>query len=215
MAPDPDPSGSGLIAFETRFFAARPRYTFSSGSPKKMQAFKASSPRDRVLGASVRAFVSALGFYGPRGLQILAENGIPDPQPSEWYPLQSYLDAQRAVYEKVGPNTLARIGRKLVQEATFPPQLDSIHDALSTLNDDYHLRHDGSDVGGFRYERTGDRSCTVQVRNPYPCELDRNVVEELCRRFKPDQVPGVHVRHVDEQSCRKQGADACVLKVWW
>jgi hypothetical protein len=180
-----------------------------------MQAFKASSPRDRVLGASVRAFVSALGFYGPKGLQILAENGIPDPQPAEWYPLQSYLDAQRAVYEKVGPNTLARIGRKLVQEATFPPQLDSIHDALSTLNDDYHTRHDGSDVGGFRYEHTGDRSCTVQVRNPYPCELDRNVVEELCRRFKPDQVPAVHVRHVDEHSCRKHGAEACVLKVWW
>lgn len=180
-----------------------------------MQAFKASSPRDRVLGASVRAFVSALGFYGPRGLQILAENGIPDPQPSEWYPLQSYLDAQREVYEKVGPNTLARIGRKLVQEATFPPQLESIHDALGTLNDDYHTRHDGSDVGSFRYERTGDRSCTVRVRNPYPCELDRNVVEELCRRFKPDAVAGVFVRHVDEASCRKHGADACVLNVWW
>lgn len=180
-----------------------------------MQVFKAGSPRDRVSGASVRAFVSALGFYGARGLQILAESGIPDPQPAEWYPLQAYLDAQRAVYERVGPNTLARIGRKLVQEATFPPGFDSIHDALATLDDDYHTRHQGPGVGGFRYRRTGDRSCTVQVRNPYPCELDRNVVEELCRRFKPDSVPAVFVRHADEQSCRKHGADACVLNVWW
>lgn len=180
-----------------------------------MQAFTASSPSDRVSGASVQAFVSALGFYGPRGLQILADNGISDPRPSEWYPLQSYLDAQRAVYEKVGPNTLARIGRKLVQEASFPPQLDSIHEALSTLDDDYHTRHQGPGVGGFRYERTGDRSCTVRVSNPYPCELDRNVVEELCRRFKPDGVPAVFVRHADGHSCRKDGAEACVLNVRW
>src|SRR5687768_16868529 len=119
MAPGPDPSGPGLIAFVTDFPAAPSAVLIKEG-PKKMQVFKASSPRDRVSGASVRAFVSAIGFYGARGLQILAENGIPDPQPAEWYPLQSYLDAQRAVYEKVGPNTLARIGRKLVQEATFP-----------------------------------------------------------------------------------------------
>jgi hypothetical protein len=180
-----------------------------------MQSFQASSPRDRVLGASVRAFVSALGFYGPRGLQILAENGIPDPQPTQWYPLQSYLDAQRDVYHKVGPNTLARIGRRLVQEASFPPALDSIHEALATLDADYHGRHEGTDVGGFAYRRTGDCSCTVEVRNPYPCELDRNVVEELCRRFKPDAVAGVFVRHQEETACRKHGADACVLDVWW
>lgn len=180
-----------------------------------MQVFQASSPRDRVSGASVQAFVEALGFYGPRGLQILAANGIHDPRPTEWYPLQSYLDAQRDLYEKVGPNTLARIGRKLVQGATFPPRLNGIHDALSTLDADYHTRHEGADVGGFRYRRTGDRSCTVEVRNPYPCELDHQVVEEICRRFKPDAVPGVFVRHADEHRCRRHGADACVLNVWW
>ena len=180
-----------------------------------MQAFQASSPRDRVSGASVQAFISALGFYGPRGLQILSEKGIEDPQADAWYPFQSYLDAQRVVYERVGPNTVARVGRKLVQEADFPPQLRTIHDALSTLDDDYHTRHTGDDVGGFRYERTGDRTCTVRVRNPYPCELDRNVVEELCRHFKPDGVPAVFVRHADGVSCRKDGADECVLNVWW
>ena len=95
MAPDPDSSGSGLIAFGNPLFSRGAAAGFILIRTKKMQAFKASSPRDRVLGASVRAFVSALGFYGPRGLQILAENGIPDPQPSEWYPLQSYLDAHR------------------------------------------------------------------------------------------------------------------------
>jgi hypothetical protein len=189
--------------------------SFYSHTSASMQVFKASSPRDRVSGASVQAFVAALGFFGPRGVQILSENGIPDPQPTEWYPWQAYLDAQRTVYEKVGPNTLARVGRKLVQETTFPPALDSIHQALSTLDADYHTRHEGSDVGGFRYTRTGDRSCTVEVRNPYPCELDRNVVEELSQRFKPGDSPAVFVSHADEARCRKRGADACLLAVKW
>jgi hypothetical protein len=107
------------------------------------------------------------------------------------------------------------VGRRLVQEATFPPALNSIHEALSTLDADYHTRHEGSDVGGFRYVRTGDRSCTVEVRSPYPCELDRNVVEELAQRFKPGDSPAVFVRPADEARCRKRGAEACLLAVRW
>ena len=180
-----------------------------------MMSFKASSPTDQVSGASIRAYVGGLGFYGSRGMQILAEAGIPDPRPDAWYSWQAYLDAQRVVYEKVGPATVGRIGRKLVEEADFPPEIDSIHAALSTLDADYRTRHRGRDVGEFRYERTGERSCTLTIRNPYPCELDRNVVEALCRRFKPADAAAAHVRHASERSCRKHGAEACVLHVHW
>lgn len=180
-----------------------------------MVQFQASSPTDQVSGASIRAYVGGLGFYGARGLQILSEVGISDPHPGQWYSWQAYLDAQRLVYERVGPSTVGRIGRKLVEEADIPPSISSIHAALSTLDADYRTRHRGKEVGYFRYEKTGERACTLTIRNPYPCELDRNVVEALCRRFKPADAPAAHVRHADEGSCRKHGAEACVLHIRW
>jgi hypothetical protein len=175
--------------------------------------FQASSPDDRISGASIRAYVHALGLLRRRGLQILADQGIEEVDPEEWYPWQAYLNAQRAIYENVGPNTVGVIGRKLVEESEFPPELEGVHAALSELDGDYRLRHRGKDVGGFTYEPTGERSGRVVIRNPYPCALDRQVVEALCRRFRPAESAAVYVRHGD--GCRDDGAGECVLDVSW
>jgi len=175
--------------------------------------FRASSPKDRILGASIEAYLSALGLSRRRGAQVLADEGIPSVESGKWYPWQAYLNAQRYIYEKVGPHTVGRIGRKLVEGASFPADIDGIHAALSTLDRDYHQRHRGQDVGSFRYERTGERSGRMTIRNPYPCELDRNVIEALCQRFRPADAPVVHVRH--QEGCRNQGASECVIQVHW
>lgn len=175
--------------------------------------FKASSSTDQVSGASIRAYVHALGLLQRRGVQILAEQGIDSVDPEAWYPWQAYLNAQRAIYEDVGPNTIGRIGRKLVEEATFSPEIDGVHAALASLDGDYRLRHRGTDVGGFSYEATGERSGRIAIRNPYPCGLDRQVVEALCRRFRPADSPAAYVKHRD--GCRDQGAEECVLELSW
>ena len=175
--------------------------------------FQASAPTDQVSGASIHAYVHALGLSRRRGLQLLTEQGITDVDPQSWYPWQAYLNAQRAIYEIVGPHTVGRIGRLLVEEATFAPEIDSIHSALSTLDRDYRLRHRGREVGGFTYLPTGDRSGRIGIRNPYPCELDRQVVEALCRRFRPADSLAIYVKH--EGTCRNQGAEECVLDLRW
>lgn len=175
--------------------------------------FRASSPNDQILGASIQAFVEALGLSRRRGLIVLSEQGITEVDPATWYPWQAYLNAQRFIYERVGPHTVGRIGRKLVEGSTFPPTIDGIHAALSTLDGDYRLRHRGRDVGSFQYERTDDRAGRITIRNPYPCELDRNVVEALCQRFRPADALMVQVRH--QEGCRNQAAEACVLEVGW
>ena len=176
--------------------------------------FQASSPGDQVLGASIQAYIGALGFYSRRGMQVLADQGITELKADVWYPWQAYLNAQRFVFEQVGPNTVGRIGRRLVEEAEFPPEIDGVHAALATLDHDYRQRHRGKDIGSFTYERTGERSGKVTIRNPYPCELDRHVVEALCRRFRPADSLAVHVKH--EDGCRNDGAaDACVLELRW
>lgn len=180
-----------------------------------MAAFKASAPTDRVAGASILAALDTLGMWRSRGAKILEEHGIVDPRPDEWYSFQAYLDALRFIYEKIGPATVGEIGKKLVAGNDFPSTIDSIDAALSTLDQDYRSRHSGADVGSFRYEPKGPREAAMTIRNPYPCELDRGVVAALVQRFRPAASPLARVDHVDEESCRKRGAPACVLRVTW
>ena len=182
---------------------------------KPLALFQASSPSDRVSGASLLAAIDTLGVWRARGIKILEEHGIVDPQPTEWYPWQAYLDALRYIYEKVGPATVGEIGKKLVAGNAFPPTIDSIEAALSTLDHDYRLRHHGADIGSFRFERTGTREGAMTIRNPYPCELDRGVVTALAQRFRPPASPLTRVEHVDAARCRKQGAACCELRVSW
>jgi hypothetical protein len=175
--------------------------------------FQASSPTDEISGASIQAYVHALGLSQRRGLQVLAEHGISNVSPDAWYSWQAYLNAQRAIYEDVGPNTVGRIGRMLVEESSFPPEIDTVHAALASLNDDYLLRHRGRDVGGFLYTPKDERSGRMIIRNPYPCQLDWQVVEALCRRFRPKNSLAVYLSHDGE--CRNDGAEQCEIDVRW
>jgi hypothetical protein len=177
--------------------------------------FQASAPTDRVAGASILAALDTLGMWRARGVKILEEHGIVDPAPNEWYSFQAYLDSLRFIYEKIGPATVTEIGKKLVAGNEFPPTVDSIEVALAGLDQDYRLRHHGADVGSFRYEQKGPREGAMTIRNPYPCELDRGVVSALVQRFRPPASPLVRIDHADAKSCRKHGAEACVLRVSW
>ena len=55
----------------------------------------------------------------------------------------------------------------------------------------------------------------MTIRNPYPCELDRGVVTALVQRFRPPASPLSRVEHVSDARCRKNGAEACELRVTW
>lgn len=179
-----------------------------------MKQFLASSSRDEVAGDSILAVVEAMGAFRTRALKLLAEHGISEPRGGEWYPLQGYLNALRSIYDTRGAATVSVTGRKLVEAHPFPPEIDSLEKALTALDTDYRNRHRGSDIGGFRPESVGERSVRIVVRSPYPCELDRAVVEAICQRFRPaGGIP--RVKHEEEVECRKEGAEACSLLVSW
>jgi hypothetical protein len=177
-----------------------------------MQLFRASSPQDEVAGDSILAFTNAMGAFRSRALQVLQAHGLPDPAAGTWYPLQSYLDALREIYQTRGPAMISVTGRKLVEGHRFTEAFDGIAAALSSLDRDYHARHRGADVGSYQVSETGPDEVTVIVRNPYPCEIDRAVVEALATRFRPR---GSVVRVEHDGPCRHDGASACTLRVRW
>lgn len=177
-----------------------------------MQLFHASSEQDQVAGESVLAFINAMGAFRSRALQVLKAHGLPEPRPGAWYSWQGYLDALREIYETRGPAMMAVTGRKLVEGNRFPAEVDGVKTALAALDLDYHARHRGREVGSFRMEETGPTSARVTVDNPYPCELDRSVIEALATRFRPR---GSVVRVQHTAGCRREGEPCCVLELRW
>ena len=69
-----------------------------------MAQYKAMAPGVEVNGQTVLSVVDAMSVKR-RGLQILAENGIEDPKPDEWYQQQSWLDAFRTIGDEMIPSS--------------------------------------------------------------------------------------------------------------
>ncbi len=168
-----------------------------------------------VNGETVLSVVDGMGSFQERALRILAEHGIINPQPGKWYSQKAWLDAFRSISEKMGGTTLLAIGRKIPENAKFPPEIDTLEKALASIDIAYHMNHRGGEIGHYRYEQTGNKSGRMICHNPYPDDFDRGIVDAVARKFKPKDAILVNVIHDDSQPCRKKGDDSCTYLVSW
>ncbi|EFW89801.1 hypothetical protein ZOD2009_21502 [Haladaptatus paucihalophilus DX253] len=130
----------------------------------------------RAVSSIVRGVGSFSDAYERRALSILEENGIPKPQPGEWYPMESYLDAFDKLAETVGPRTVTKIGTKIPDVVEWPSAVDSVESALSSVDDVYQMNHRGGEVGYYEFEKTGETEGRMVCVNPYPPELNRGLI---------------------------------------
>jgi hypothetical protein len=194
-----------------------------------MVQFKAFARDVEVNGEAVLSVVDGMGMFRTRALNILAKHGISEPKAGEWYPQQAFLDSFRAISETIGTVTLAAIGRKIPDNANFPPDLDDIEKALKGIDVAYHMNHRLAEeplfnprtgkmregIGHYGYERIAEKEVRMVCNNPYPCDFDRGIIEAMAQRFKPAGCLFVNVRHDDAAPCRKKGADSCTYHVEW
>jgi hypothetical protein len=179
-----------------------------------MAQFKAFAPGVEVNGETVLSILDGLGPYKQTGLNLLAEHGINDPQPGKWYPQQAWLDAFKAIAEKMGPKTLLAIGKTIPENAKWPPQVDTIEKALSSIDVAYHMNHRGGEIGHYSFETLGPKSGKMVCKNPYPSDFDLGIIYAAARKFAPKGVfPTVKL---DENSpSRASGADSCTFLILW
>ncbi len=180
-----------------------------------MAQFKAFAPGVEVSGLAVLSVVEWLGVFRDTALEILAENGIHDPKPGQWYSQQSWLDSFKTIAGSVGEASLFHIGEKIPETADWPPGIDSIEKALASIDVAYHLNHRGGEIGSYEFQKIGDRSGKMVCCNPYPCGFDRGIVEAVATKFEPKGSLFVNVKHDDSQPCRQKGADCCTYLVYW
>lgn len=194
-----------------------------------MAQFVAFNSEVDVNGETVLAIVDGMGSFKERAFSILKESGIDKPKPGAWYRQQFWLDAFKKISDAIGAYTLFNIGKKIPENANFPPEIDNIEKALSGIDIAYHMNHSiGKEamfnpangvmkegIGHYGYEKKDDRTVIMMCNNPYPCDFDRGIIESMANKFKPQGVSMIIVSHDDTKPCRKKGADSCTYIVKW
>ena len=194
-----------------------------------MAQFIALNTDVEVNGQTVLSIVDGLGAVKSTALKILADNGLEDPKPDNWYSQQKWLNAFKAIAEKIGQNTLTVIGKKIPENAQFPPEIDDIHKALGAIDVAYHMNHrlNGEvlfnpatgemkeGIGHYTYEKIDEKKAKITCDNPYPCAFDLGIIQAMAERFKPEDSPYIEVRHDKEGGCRKENGDTCTYFINW
>ncbi|QSQ12660.1 hypothetical protein [Myxococcus landrumensis] len=168
-----------------------------------------------VIGQSILSIVNGMELAQARALRILAENGISPLEAKSWYPMPALLKSFSLVFEKIGPSTVRTIGRKIPENAQFPPDIDTLEKVLRAVDPTYRMNHRGKGhIGGYHFEGVDKRNAKMRCDNPYPCDLDYGLLEAITDRFRPKDSLWVRIEH-DPKSCRRRGDTACVYTISW
>lgn len=190
--------------------------------------YKVLNDKVEVNGRTVLSFVAGFGAMRRAALDVLRKCGIEDPTFDGWYAQQKWLDAFTYIANNVSPQTLYEIGTTIPDNAEFPEEIVTPHDALAAIDTAYHINHriDGvllfdkdtgekkEGIGNYHYRFIGEKVVEMICDNPYPCEFDKGIIYAMAKRFKP-QGGFVDIKHNKEEGCRENGDKSCRYLVSW
>ena len=171
-----------------------------------MAQFEQFAPNVEVNGETVLTTVNSFPeFMRTIANQILAEKGISNPAPGNWYSQKAWLDSFKEIAEKYGSNTLFEIGKAIPANAKFPPEIDNIEKALGSIDIAYHMNHRNGDIGFYKLvsHDQNKKTLIMHCKNPYPCDFDLGIIIAMARKFKN----GVNAVLDTSKPSRKNGAD--------
>ena len=143
----------------------------------------------------------------------LAEKGIDDPDPDDWYAQAAELDVLATVAEAFGPHVLDRLGERIPSVARWPNDVSGVAEGLQSIDDAYHRNHRGGDIGHYHFEQVDDGHGRVECRNPYPCPFDRGLIRAVAKAHSP--VESFVLVEERGETCRRRGDDRCLYTVRW
>lgn len=151
--------------------------------------------------------------YRRRAREALAECGIEDPDPDEWYPQEAELAALETITRELEPHIVDRVGEQIPDVAEWPDGISGVEAGLRSIDDAYHRNHRGGDIGHYRFEAVDDRTGRVECENPYPCVFDRGLIRAVAKEYSPVESMVFVEERGDE--CRREGDDRCTYTVYW
>lgn len=174
--------------------------------------YKASNPNNKTSGASIQSVFAAMG---DEVKPILAQHGLDNLDPDEWYPQQDYLDVFNDIARRSNVMfNLVAIGTKILEEAHFPPEIDTVEKALGAMDAYYKLNNHDED-GGWDVRIDG-QSAACMSTTPFPADLEYGILYAMTRRFVPSgQSFTVEYKDLDARERPKGHGNPCEFLVTW
>ena len=151
--------------------------------------FVAGTPEALVIGQTVKAFAENLEaeIIEP----LLPKYGLDNLDPEKWYPHQAWMNVLRDVSELPGGNNaLVALGKKVVETALMPPEIDSIPKVLHALHAIHHLNlRNVPEDEGYTIEEVSERLYRVVHNTPNPKDAIYGFIWGLAQRFRAPGEP--------------------------
>lgn len=177
--------------------------------------FEGSLDGAEVIGRSPMSYLAASesvsSLFGRQTEKRLADYGVEDVQPDEWYPLAAPLAMLYDMREEYGTASMRTMGRHIPQHVEFPPDLSGAGEALRSIDAAYHQNHRGGEIGSYEFHEEGPGEGRMVCENPYPCELDQGLIRGVAQEFADSFA---EVEEVGDQ-CRAEGGQRCEYRVEW
>lgn len=146
--------------------------------------FVAGTPEAIVAGQTVSAFLDNL--QAEEIAPILPKYGLENIDPDKWYPHQAWLDVLHEISTMDNASTnLVAFGKKVVQTAVMPPEIDSIPSVLNLLHTIHHLNlQNVPEEEGYAIEEVGPNHYHVYHNTPNPSDAIYGFLWGLVARYK-------------------------------
>jgi hypothetical protein len=182
-----------------------------------MAPFEAFDESVEVSGELVGSVVKGLGVfseeYAKGARAVLAEADIDGVGTDDWYPQPAWLSAFRRIADNVRPTVLTRVGEQIPRFTAWPHDIDSVPDALRSVDEEHQRLHRGGDIGYYRFTYVEERCGEVSAYTPHPCAFDRGLVRGIASEHAPMDA-SVTLEETGS-SCRMDGANECTYAVYW
>lgn len=169
-----------------------------------------SESKPRTKGDFVVGFIECVeeisSVFGKKTEEILAANGIKNPEPGETYPMDDVVSSINQIADEVGENTIHQIGIYQVTIPDWPEHVETIEDGFEAIQDMYVGAYEDFSVeklGKFEFQKTGNREgrAAVTEQFPYPSSFARGVCEGVIQDLTGDS--GGVITETDAQSGEK------------
>jgi len=170
-------------------------------------------PYDSLVEVSGAAILSTIAGMEDNVLPVLAAYGIDQPEADEWYPQQAWLDVLKEISDNGGLLDLVSVGMRIPETALWPPEVDSVEKALTSIDVAYQMNHRNGEIGSYHAEVVDEGHVQLMCDNPYPSDFDYGLIYQTTRKFLPKGETFI-VRRADSPS-RKHGDDMCIYDVTW
>ncbi len=179
-----------------------------------MAQFIAHDPNVEVVGAVI---LSAIAHLKSDVVPLLEKHGINDVQSDRWYPQQAFLDVLRDIQEgwSFGSSTvdLMSIGMRIPDNAVWPDDVNSVEEALDSIEMAYQLNHRGGDIGHYKIEFAEPHHIRIVCDNPYPSDFDYGIIYRTVKKFSP-KGQTFQVQRADSPS-RLKGDEICIYDIFF